>query len=239
MEEEKTPLPQRFFGEHTRLENHNNSPSDGTGFQSSSKCKSKIGLFVSFLALSASLEILLTSSLGKNAFPGGDSVVVVNEFLTNTLNSSYKHFTNGTVIGMIGFLLSLVVLAYFLRRIYPKNTEKVDPIQACRPKNAFSLSRPALKTVQELYRCEGINPDYWTYAGVPEDSGGRLYLGIPFEQYKNISWEEALEKELQIHAPQYKGFHDYMIVPVKYCKNLSLFNANNSNGADHDNERRI
>ncbi len=228
MEEEKTPLRQGFFGEHTRLENHNN-PSKGASFQSSSKCKSKIGLFLSFLALSASLEILLTSSLDKNALPGGDSVVVVNEFLTNTLNSNYKHFTYGTVVGVAGFALSLIALVCFLKIL----SKKLDK-QAYRPHGIrfFESGIDVVKAqggfkTHEYFELCGINPKTQTLAIIVQTNSDKMYVGIPHDQYEKNNWcgyilQEEIDKLINKGLLPEKCYYDhFIIVPVEKCFNLN------------------
>jgi hypothetical protein len=76
----------------------------------------KKSLTINILIALASIEMTIASSLGQQAFPSAPNVV--NSSLTHALHSGHAHFTVGTIIGMMGFLLSIVALIYLTKKLW-------------------------------------------------------------------------------------------------------------------------
>jgi hypothetical protein len=97
-------------------------------------------LFSLFTAL-INIEILVSSSIGLKAFPSDTNII--NGALTHPLNLKYPHLTAGTLMGIVGFLFSLVACIYFTKKLWdlsmqPANTEN-NATESERPNEAARL----------------------------------------------------------------------------------------------------
>lgn len=104
----------------------------------------KKNLLFCLLSILVNTEVLISSSVGLAAFPS--KINVINNFLTMPLQLKYPHLTAGTVIGMIGILLSLVVLTYSFKKlrdiIYASKAQSNNVMPAEQLNKPIILSNP-------------------------------------------------------------------------------------------------
>lgn len=223
---EQTPTCSFFTNKYNRLQNQDNLPSSA-GLQLSPKFQAKIGLFISFFALAASFEVLLASSIGKSAFPNDSAV---SDFLTKPLSKGHQHFTNGSIVGMVFFFLSLMILAYFINKLYRK-LESSE--QAYRPHGIkfFESKICVIKEkygfkIREFYEKCAIDPTKKSLAVIVETGEEIRYVGIPYVQYTSNNWcgyvlQEEIDKLIDAgRLPKNCYYAHFIIMPIESCFNL-------------------
>lgn len=79
----------------------------------------KIGMIVSGVAIVASIELLVASTIGISAFPQDPNSL--NSYLIHPLQQNNIHLTNGTLLGIVGLVLSLITFIYLTKKFRSLN----------------------------------------------------------------------------------------------------------------------
>ncbi len=233
-----------FFENKKRYDPPQGQDSENTASRNP-RCKYGIGLIVSFLVLSASVEVLLVSSLNKTVIPyGGDAI---NDFLTTPLSKNYEHFANGSALGMGGAVLSLMALIYFIHKLY--NSKRISHpqsnISTFIDSGLFEFNGNPLYRAQNFYEANNIVPQSHTLAAFILHEKKPIYVGIPQIKYQeNVICSDFFDQEIERlkkegKLPKECEFDRFVKVPIGKCMNLTETAEIISVAANHEKSKEV
>lgn len=97
----------------------------------------KIGIVASGVAIVASIELMVASAIGISAFPQDPNFL--NGYLTYPLQQNNIHLTNGTLLGIVGLVLSLIAFIYLTKKF--RSLRKSEDFE-----EAANIDNPTEKT---------------------------------------------------------------------------------------------